>query len=110
MRHITIALLIGGAAVVLAGCVETNADHMMKAPAEKISTVQFEGSNVQVSWDPSAKTSATLTHSDKLSIWSGDAERLIEEATGCQVRSGVLSYPERETDGTKSVSMPINCG
>lgn len=105
-----IVMFCFAAAGALMGCVEPSADHMMKGPAEKISTVQFEGSNVQVSWDPSAKTSATLTHSDKLSIWSGDAARLIEEATGCQVRSGVLSYPERKTDGTKSVSMPINCG
>lgn len=108
MRHITIALLFGGAAVVLVGCVEPSADHMMKAPAEKISTVQFEGSNVQVSWDPSAKTSATLTHSDKLSIWSGDAARLISQATGCKADAGVMSYPDAP-DGYEAVSMPIRC-
>lgn len=76
----------------------------------EVATVQFEGSDVQVSWDRTAKTEATLTHSTKLSIWSNDAERLIEAATGCQVRSGVLNYPKGEPDGVTSVSMPINCG
>lgn len=75
----------------------------------EVATVQFEGSDVQVSWDRGAKTEATLTHSTKLSIWSNDAARLIEEATGCQARSGVFSYPEGQPEGMKSVSMPIDC-
>lgn len=74
-----------------------------------VKTVRFEGSDVQVSWDRTAKTEATLTHSTKLSIWSNDAVRLIEEATGCQARSGMFSYPEDDKEGFKSVSMPINC-
>jgi len=85
------------------GCAEQATE---QAATREVKTVLFEGSEVQVSWNPAAKTKATLTHDSSLNIWSNDAAELISEATGCEAQSWSISYPD---DGSGGITMPIKC-
>lgn len=109
MIRILITTAFVSSTVLLAGCDMPGSDPVVGGPALVTETVQFEGSDVQVSWDPAAKTSATLVHDSRLSIWSNAAADLVSEATGCEADPWSLSYPDVD-DGLQAVSMPIRCG
>lgn len=71
-------------------------------------TVQFNGSNVEVTWDPMAKIESTVTHSDKISLSNHDVGDVIEAATDCEANRGVVSFPDH-ADGYEAETMPIDC-
>ena len=102
----TLTFVSGG--LTLAGCDVPEPELVSSGPALVTETVQFEGSDVQVSWDPAAKTSATLVYDNRLSIWSNAEADLIAEATGCEAQPWSLSYPETD-EGLQAVAIPIRC-
>lgn len=96
-------------AISITACTSTQQSQNELSAEQEVRVVHHEGSDVKVSWDPTAKTSATVTHSNKLSIGSHAAKLIIDQATGCTADPWVMNYPPAD-EGFKSVSMPISCG
>lgn len=107
MRILMMLAFVSGG-LTLAGCDVPEPESVSASPSLVTETVQFEGSDVQVSWDPAAKTSATLVYDSRLSIWSNAAADLIAEATGCSADPSFMSFPDSD-EGSKAVAMPIRC-
>lgn len=107
MRILMTTILLSSG-LVLAGCDVPADDPVARSPALVTETVQFEGSDVQVSWDPAAKISATLTHDSRLSIDSNTAADLIAEATGCDADPWITSFPDAP-EGSRAINIPVRC-
>ncbi|MDX8350442.1 hypothetical protein SLH49_20835 [Cognatiyoonia sp. IB215446] len=69
MRILMTTVFLSGSPV-LAGCDAPADDPVARSPALVTEAVQFEGSDVQVTWDPAAKVSSTLIHDSRVSIES----------------------------------------
>ncbi len=107
MRILMMTVLVS-CGLVLAGCDVPADDTVARSPSLMTETVQFEGSDVQVSWDPTAKISATLVHDSRLSIDNNTAADLIAEATGCDADPWVTSFPD-SPEGSRAISIPVRC-
>lgn len=108
MKPATNLIVLAALAMTVSACSTTSNSDMNTVTNTEVKTVKFKGSDVKVSWDRTAKTEATLTYSDELSIWSNDAEKLISKATGCKADSGVMHYPKAQK-GFQAISMPVDC-
>ncbi|PWU70969.1 hypothetical protein DK867_22010 [Ochrobactrum sp. POC9] len=108
MKRYTNFIALTALAMTVSACSTTSTDDVNTVSTKEVKTLQFKGSDVQVSWDRTAKTKATLTYNDELSIWSNDAEKLISRATGCKADSGVMHYPKARK-GFQAITMPITC-
>lgn len=108
MRILMTAVLVSGG-LMLTGCDILVDDTVARSPSLVTETVQFEGSDVQVSWDPAAKTSATLVHDSRLSIDNNTAADLIAQATGCDADPWVTSFPDAP-EGSRAINIPVRCG
>lgn len=108
MKPATNLIVLAALAMTVSACSTTYNSGVNTVTNKEVKSVQFKGSDVQVSWDRTAKTQATLTYNDELSIWSNDAEKLISKATGCKADSGVMHYPKARK-GFQAITMPVDC-